>query len=164
MKIYLISPTHYTPDGNLVKSVQYWTSAITLPYLKALTPARHQVTFTEELFYDVDVNSDADLIGLTAMGPQIARAYDLGDYFRARGKKVVMGGAWVSLNPEEALLHADAVVKGEAEEVWKDVCDDVASGRDIDGRIYQATKWHSMVGMPKFDYRTLPLFRSDLFR
>ena len=38
MKIYLISPTHYTPDGNLVKSVQYWTSAITLPYLKALTP------------------------------------------------------------------------------------------------------------------------------
>src|SRR5579864_2134887 len=114
MKIYLVSPTHYTADGKLVKSVQYWTSAITLPYLKALTPPEHHVTFVDELFSDVDMNCDADVVGLTAMGPQIARAYDLADHFRARGKKVVMGGEWVSLNPEQALAHADAVVKGEA--------------------------------------------------
>jgi radical SAM superfamily enzyme YgiQ (UPF0313 family) len=164
MKIYLISPTHYTPDGNLVKSVQYWTSAITLPYLKALTPARHTVTFTEELFYDVDVNTDADLIGLTAMGPQIARAYDLADYFRSRGKKVVMGGSWVSLNPSEALLHCDAVVKGEAELVWEQLLDDVENGVDITGKIYASEKWHSMVGLPKFDYTTLPLFLPERFR
>jgi radical SAM superfamily enzyme YgiQ (UPF0313 family) len=164
MKIYLISPTHYTPDGNLVKSVHYWTSAITLPYLKALTPPEHQVVFTDELMQDVDVNSDADLIGLTAMGPQIARAYDLADYFRSRGKKVVMGGSWVSLNPDEALLHCDAVVKGEAEHVWKDLLDDVAAGRDIAGKVYHAGKWHSMVGLPRFDYTSLPLFRPDLFK
>jgi radical SAM superfamily enzyme YgiQ (UPF0313 family) len=162
MKIYLISPTHYTPDGNLVKSVHYWTSAITLPYLKALTPPEHTVTFTDEIMQDVDVNTDADLIGLTAMGPQIARAYDLADYFRSRGKKVVMGGSWVSLNTEQALLHCDAVVKGEAEYIWKDVLDDFAAGRNK--QIYQASKWHSMVGMPSFDYTTLPLFRPDLFK
>jgi radical SAM superfamily enzyme YgiQ (UPF0313 family) len=162
MKIYLISPTHYTPDGNLVKSVHYWTSAITLPYLKALTPPEHQVTFTDEIMQDVDVNSDADLIGLTAMGPQIARAYDLADYFRSRGKKVVMGGSWVSLNTDEALLHCDAVVKGEAEYVWKDVLDDFAAGRNK--QIYQANRWHNMVGMPSFDYTTLPLYRPDLFK
>ena len=162
MKIYLISPTHYTPDGNLVKSVHYWTSAITLPYLKALTPSEHQVTFADEIMQDVDVNTDADLIGITAMGPQIARAYDLGDYFRSRGKKVVMGGSWVSLNAEQALLHCDAIVKGEAEYVWKELLDDFGAGRNQ--RIYQAKKWHNMVGMPSFDYSTLPLFRSDLFK
>ena len=161
-KIYLISPTHYTPDGNLVKSVHYWTSAITLPYLKALTPREHQVTITDELMQDVDVNTDADVIGLTAMGPQIARAYDLADYFRARGKKVVMGGSWVSLNTDEALKHCDTVVKGEAEYVWKDVLDDLSAGRNK--QIYQADKWHSMVGMPRFDYTSLPLFRPDLFK
>ena len=161
-KIYLISPTHYTPDGNLVKSVHYWTSAITLPYLKALTPREHQVTFTDELMQDVDVNTDADIVGLTAMGPQIARAYDLADYFRARGKKVVMGGSWVSLNTDEALLHCDAVVKGEAEYVWKDLLDDFGAGRNK--QIYHSEKWHSMVGMPRFDYSSLPLFRSDLFK
>src|SRR5690242_3053535 len=142
MKIYLISPTHYTADGKLVKSVQYWTSAITLPYLKALTPPEHEVVFTDELMHDVDVNTDADLIGLTAMGPQIARAYDLGDYFRSRGKKVVMGGSWVSLNVEQALEHCDAVVKGEAEYVWKTLLDDFAADRNQ--RIYQADKWHSL--------------------
>jgi radical SAM superfamily enzyme YgiQ (UPF0313 family) len=161
-KIYLISPTHYTPDGNLVKSVHYWTSAITLPYLKALTPREHQVTITDELMHDVDVNTDADVVGLTAMGPQIARAYDLADYFRARGKKVVMGGSWVSLNTDEALKHCDAVVKGEAEYVWKDLLDDLSAGRNK--QIYQADKWHSMVGMPRFDYTSLPLFRPDLFK
>jgi radical SAM superfamily enzyme YgiQ (UPF0313 family) len=162
MKIYLISPTHYTPDGNLVKSVQYWTSAITLPYLKALTPPQHQVVFTDELMQDVDVNTDADLIGLTAMGPQIARAYDLGDYFRSRGKKVVMGGSWVSLNPDEALRHCDAIVKGEAEGVWGQLLDDFAAGQYKS--IYQAGAWHSMVGLPRFDYTSLPLFRPDLFK
>jgi radical SAM superfamily enzyme YgiQ (UPF0313 family) len=161
-KIYLVSPTHYTPDGNLVKSVHYWTSAITLPYLKALTPAEHEVTFTDEILHDVDVNTDADIVGLTAMGPQIARAYDLADYFRARGKKVVMGGSWVSLNPDEALQHCDVVVKGEAELVWKDVLDDLSAGRAR--AIYEAEKWHSMVGLPRFDYTTLPLFRPDLFK
>ncbi|MFI5290323.1 MAG: B12-binding domain-containing radical SAM protein, partial [Polyangia bacterium] len=163
-KIYLISPTHYKPDGNLVKSVHYWTSAITLPYLKALTPREHQVTFTDELMQDVDVNTDADIVGLTAMGPQIARAYDLADYFRARGKKVVLGGAWVSLNTAEALLHADCVVKGEAEYVWKEVIDDLSAGRVKEGGVYQSEKWHSMVGLPRFDYQSLPLFRPDLFK
>lgn len=161
-KIHLISPTHYRPDGSLVKSVHYWTSAITLPYLKAITPPEHRVTFVDELFYDVDVNTDADIVGLTAMGPQIARAYDLADYFRARGKKVVLGGSWVSLNATEALGHADAVVKGEAELVWKDVIDDLLAGRSKG--IYEADRWHSMVGLPRFDYTTLPLFRPDLFR
>jgi radical SAM superfamily enzyme YgiQ (UPF0313 family) len=161
-KLYLISPTHYAPDGNLVKSVQYWTSAITLPYLKALTPREHEVTFTDELFHDVDVNTDAEIVGLTAMGPQIARAYDLGDYFRARGKKVVMGGSWVSLNTDEALRHADVVVKGEAELVWKDLLDDLCAGRAKP--VYEASEWHSLVSLPRFDYTTLPLFRPDLFR
>jgi radical SAM superfamily enzyme YgiQ (UPF0313 family) len=161
-KIYLISPTHYTPEGNLVKSVHYWTSAITLPYLQSITPPEHQVTYVDELMQDVDVNTDADIVGLTAMGPQIARAYDLADYFRARGKKVVMGGAWVSLNTDEALLHSDAVVKGEAEYVWPQVIDDLMAGTSKG--LYQADRWHSMVGLPRFDYTKLPLFRTDLWK
>src|SRR5690606_20740470 len=71
MRIHLISPTHYLPDGSLAKTTRYWTSGITLPYLKALTPSRHQVTFTDELMHDLDiarVEREADVVGLTAMG------------------------------------------------------------------------------------------------
>jgi radical SAM superfamily enzyme YgiQ (UPF0313 family) len=165
MRIHLISPTHYLPDGALHKTTRYWTSGITLPYLKALTPAEHQVTFTDELMSDLDVAAverDADVVGITAMGPQIRRAYDLADRFRARGKKVVLGGTWVSLTAEDSLRHADAVVAGEAEYVWRDVLEDLAAGRSRG--IYRAERWHDLRELPAIDWWSLPLLKADAFR
>src|SRR4029450_1291902 len=82
MRIHLISPTHYLPDGSLHKTTRYWTSGTTLPYLKELTPPPHEVSFTDELMHDLDVariEREADVVGLTAMGPQIRRADELAD-------------------------------------------------------------------------------------
>src|SRR5260370_1751796 len=45
MRVYLISPTHYNADGSLHRTTRYWTSGITLPYLKALPPAQHELSF-----------------------------------------------------------------------------------------------------------------------
>lgn len=165
MKIHLISPTHYARDGSLHKTTRYWTSAITLPYLKALTPPPHEVTFTDELMHDLDVariEREADVVGITAMGPQIRRAYDLADHFRARGRKVVLGGTWVTLAAEESLRHADAVVAGEAEYVWADVLADLEGGRSRG--IYRAPRWHDLRDLPVIDYETLPLLKRDAFR
>src|SRR5205807_505510 len=68
MRIYLISPTHYLSDGTLAKHPHYWTSAITLPYLRALTPPGHDVSTVDEIIADVDLDADVDVVGLTAMG------------------------------------------------------------------------------------------------
>ena len=162
MKIYLISPTHYNPDGSLHRTTRYWTSGTTLPYLKSLTPPEHEVRMVDELFYDLDLESDADVVGLTAMGPQIARAYDLADHFRSRGKKVVLGGTWVTLTAEESLKHADAVVAGEAEFVWANLLADLENGRSRG--IYRASEWHSLESLPRFDYRELPLLKWEAFQ
>jgi hypothetical protein len=112
MRIHFVSPTHYDASGALHKTTRYWTSALTLPYLKAITPKGHDVTFVDELMHDVDLDVECDVVGITAMGPQIARAYDLAREFRARGRRVVLGGTWVTLTAEESLKHADAVVAG----------------------------------------------------
>jgi len=162
MKIYLISPTHFNADGSLHKTTRYWTSGMTLPYLKQLTPREHSVEMVDELFYDVDLESDADVVGLTAMGPQIARAYQLADHYRARGKKVVLGGTWVTLTPEESLAHADAVVAGEAEFVWANVLADLAAGRSRG--VYRASEWHSLRELPAIDYKELPLLKWPAFQ
>ena len=165
MRIHLISPTHYLRDGSLHKTTRYWTSGITLPYLKALTPPGHEVDFTDELMRDLDeerVAREADVVGITAMGPQIRRAYDLADRFRARGKKVVLGGTWVTLVPEESLRHADAVVAGEAEYVWADVLADLEAGRSRG--IYRASRWHPLENLPAIDWWSLPLLKADAFR
>jgi radical SAM superfamily enzyme YgiQ (UPF0313 family) len=162
MRIHLISPTHYSADGSLHKTTRYWTSGITLPYLKALTPPGHEVSCVDELFYDVDLERDCDVVGITAMGPQITRAYDLADHFRRRGRLVVLGGTWVTLTAEESLRHADAVVAGEAEEVWPQLLADFCEGRTRG--IYRASGWHSLRGLPRIDYTALPLLKYDAFR
>jgi radical SAM superfamily enzyme YgiQ (UPF0313 family) len=162
VRILLISPTHYAVDGSLHKTTRYWTSGLTLPYLAALTPPEHEVQMVDELFHDVDLQFDGDVVGITAMGPQIARAYALADHFRTRGKKVVLGGTWVTLTAEESLRHADAVVAGEAESVWPQVLTDLAAGRSRG--IYRADGWHSLKGLPAIDYTRLPLLKYDAFK
>src|SRR5499427_6698546 len=165
MRIHLVSPTHYLPDGRLHKTTRYWTSGTTLPYLKALTPPQHEVSFTDELMHELDVDRvarEADVVGLTAMGPQIRRAYELADRLRARGKRVVLGGTWVTLTPDESLRHADAVVAGEAEDVWSQVLADLEAGRS--GGVYRAPRWHDLRDLPEIDHWTLPLLKPDAFR
>src|SRR5437870_10497041 len=165
MRIHLLSPTRYRPHRGLHKTAPYWTSRITLPSLKALTPPPHEVAFTDELMADLDLNAverTADVVGLTAMGPQIRRAYDLADHFRARGKRVVLGGTWVTLAAEESLQHADAVVAGEAEYVWADVLADLEAGRSRG--IYRADRWHDLRDLPGIDPGSLPVLKPATFR
>lgn len=162
VRILLISPTHYNADGALHKATRYWTSGLTLPYLKSLTPPGHEVTMVDELFYDVDLAYEGDLVGITAMGPQIRRAYELADHFRQRGLRVVLGGTWVTLTAEKSLEHADAVVAGEAEEVWPQLLADFSEGRSRG--VYRASGWHDLVGLPPVDYATLPLLKYEAFK
>ncbi len=162
VRILLISPTHYDGAGRLQRTTRYWTSGLTLPTLRALTPPPHQVTMVDELFHDVDLDFDGDVVGITAMGPQIRRAFELADHFRARGLKVVLGGTWVTLTAEASLRHADAVVAGEAELVWPEVLADLAAGRSRG--IYRAARWHDLRDMARVDYTTLPLLKYEAFK
>ncbi len=152
-----------------------------MPALKALTPRGWDVTITDELVSDVDLDRPCDVVGIGAMGPQIARAYELADAFRARGRKVVLGGPWVSLAPPEAsLAHADAIVVGEAETVWARCLEDLAGGRG--GGVYRAERFVDLGGtrtrslgpravgtervdvFSKIDYRDLALVRWDRWK
>ena len=143
--LYLVSPSHRLADGTLVKTTRYWTSGLTMPALKALTPREWRVSIVDELMKDVELDHPCDVVAIGAMGPQIARAYELGDAFRARGRKVVLGGPFVSLAPhEKSLEHADAVVVGEAESVWPRVLADLAAGRS-DG-VYRAGSFVDLGG------------------
>ena len=73
----------------------------------------------DEKVEGIDFKQHADIVGITAMTPAANRAYEIADSFRQRGVKVVMGGMHVSKLPEEALQHCDAVVIGEAENLWQ---------------------------------------------
>ncbi len=96
--------------------------------LKALTPSAYQTVFYDDRIELIDYQTDAGLIAITVEVYTALRAYNIADRFRALGKKVVLGGYHVTLNPEEAALHADALVIGNAEPVWETVLADYSAG------------------------------------
>lgn len=69
-----------------------------------------------------------DLAALTVWTPNAPDAYRTADAYRRRGVPVVLGGVHASLLPGEALRHADAVVCGEADQIFATVLADAASG------------------------------------
>jgi len=99
-----------------------------LQIVSALTPPGHDVTIIDEYRKPAETDLAADLIGIGVWTVSATRAYALADGYRQRGIPVVLGGPHVSVCPEEAMRHADAVVVGEAEGCWPQVVDDVARG------------------------------------
>ncbi len=144
MKIKLIAPHEQREDAifNAFK-----LQRVNLPLLAALTPPGHTITIVEEAFAPDDINQDVDLVGITVLTELALRAYQIADAYRQKAVKVVMGGMHPTVLPDEALLHADAVVVGEAEGVWSQLVFDVASGQMQ--RIYRAGKLTDLNGLPK---------------
>lgn len=107
---------------------------LSLLVLAALTPPHWQVEMREwDGFGDADVDALAasapDLVAISALTARILEAYAVADRLRARGIRVVLGGLHVTALPDEAIAHADAIVVGEAEEVWPGLLADCEAGR-----------------------------------
>ena len=102
---------------------------LVLPLLAGLTPPDVDVRLVDENVEAVNTNADVDWVAITCMTASAPRAYVIGDAFRQRGIPVVMGGIHPTVLPDEAAAHADAVVIGEAEPVWREVLADLAAGR-----------------------------------
>lgn len=89
--------------------------SITLPSLVSLIPEELDI---EVEIYDETVEKickesiDADLVAISALTSTADRAYAYADYFRSKGIAVVIGGIHATLNPEEVMEHADAIVCG----------------------------------------------------
>ena len=128
------------------------TTPLSLPLLAALTPSHWDVRIIDEELEALPPDISADIAGITALSNTVDRAYEIADSMRARGIRVVMGGPYASCNVNEALTHADSVVIGEAEQVWKTLLDEYESGRPA--RTYRAD------GM--VPYRESPRPRWDL--
>lgn len=146
MKIALISPAGamHRYNGMFHKGLHY--APITLALLAALVPAElnADVVIYDETAEAIPLDTDADVIAITCITGTSSRCYKYADYFRARGKKVLMGGVHPSLCPDEAARHADAILIGLGEVTFPQALLDIRDGclkpryvggcRDIAGR------------------------------
>ena len=100
---------------------------VPLAVLNGVTP---KIIETDLLDEQTDhVRFDGDVFAFTLSTQYASKVYRYADALRAAGKKVILGGIHVTVCPEEAMLHADAIVTGEAEMLWPALCDDFLGGR-----------------------------------
>ena len=125
--------------------------------LAGLTPdswsmSLHEAASVDEALVERIAGERPTLVAVSALTASILEAYALSRALRARGITVVLGGLHVTACPDEAELHADAIVVGDGEPEWTTVLDDARSG---------ALKRRYRAKQP-FDLADAPLPRFDL--
>ena len=127
-----------------------------LLYLAAYTPPGHEL-FYFEAEGDGQEPADlalCDLVAINTFSAQVFEAYAIADRLRALGVRVAMGGLHVTVEPEEALQHADYIFLGEGDSTWPAAVDAIAAGTTQ--RIWNSTDF------PPIDVGSLPVPRYDL--
>jgi len=120
---------------------------VTMPYLAALASPGWQVEHVDEEAEAIPFDAEVDLVGITFHTPSAHHAYEIADRFRARGVFVAAGGPHVTLVPEEAARHFDAIFLGEAERGWPRFLEDFERGRAE--RAYGPEDHQSLAGVPQ---------------
>jgi len=131
MKIVFVEPV-IVPNtkslwGKILRKM-YTSNSLAFQMLAAVTPVKHKIKLIDERFDDINYDEDCDIVGITCTTYYAPHAYEMADEFRKRGKIVVLGGHHPTVMPEEAKTHADAVVIGEAEEIWPQLLEDFENG------------------------------------
>ena len=136
MKIYLIAPRTDEPNfDSAMSSVPGMRGRYTLVAASGIAsvaawfPASDDIRLCDETVQDVDLEAEADVVGLSINVSQIRRGLELAREFRRRGRRVVLGGAHVSLAPELFRGEADCLVIGEFETVAPRFMEDLQAGR-----------------------------------
>ncbi len=127
-KVLLIQASQYTREDTLCRQDRIHLPGLLFPHLAALTPVGWEVETVIEIIEDVPFDTDADLVGIAAMGHAVFRALEIAKEFRRRGKTVVFGGFMASLAPWAVQEYADAIVFGDAERAWPMLLEDFARG------------------------------------
>lgn len=159
-KVYLVNPrfepTIWSFEGlQPFTGTRFSTTPLGLATVAALTPPSWEVSIADENVEDINFDTDADLVGITAFNVQFHNAVRLASEFRKRGKPVVFGGPYCSLFPEAFEGKGDYRIAGEAEKLWPEFLGDFAAGRARE--LYQAEG-------AKADLATSPVPRYDLIR
>jgi radical SAM superfamily enzyme YgiQ (UPF0313 family) len=133
--IYLINPREHYPAYDGTESLFAWgisdrvgLADLTMPTVAAMVPDGWRIAICDERIEPVDLDTNAEVIGLTGKISQRNRCIELAAEFRRRGKIVLLGGPYASLCPDDMRPHADVLVRGEMEDIAAELFADLERG------------------------------------
>jgi len=99
---------------------------VPLALLNGATPPEIETALVDEQTDRVALAGDVFAFSVSTQNA--LAVYGHADRLRRAGKTVILGGIHVTVCPDEAAEHADAIVTGEAETIWPTVCADLLAG------------------------------------
>jgi radical SAM superfamily enzyme YgiQ (UPF0313 family) len=125
----LINP-FYPKDAHASFGKHVLTPTLALTSFAAVTPEHWSIEYWDEnlLHGRPPFDPIPEVVGITVHLTFAVRAYELADWYRARGSKVIMGGLHVLSCPEEVAPHADAIAVGDGVQLWPRILADVEKG------------------------------------
>lgn len=149
----LINP-FYPKDPHASFGKHVLTPTLALTSIAAATPPHWQVRYWDENLLDgrPPCSPIPEVVGISVHLTFARRAFELAQWYRSRGSKLVLGGLHVLSCPEECAPHADALALGDGVQLWPAILADVESDRLRP--VYEATY--------ESDYRLDPAPRRSL--
>jgi radical SAM superfamily enzyme YgiQ (UPF0313 family) len=133
--IYIINPAHdaasyHSAEAYVPGDGAGWAliGDLAIVTVAALVPAGWDIRIVDEIIHPVDLDAEVDFVAITGKISQRSRMYALADEFRRRGRTVLIGGCFASLNADDVRPHADILVTGELEELAPQLFADLAAG------------------------------------
>ncbi|MBK7974917.1 MAG: B12-binding domain-containing radical SAM protein [Deltaproteobacteria bacterium] len=108
----------------------------------------------------IDFDTDADWIGLTGYIVHKARMFEIIDAFKARGRRIAVGGPFATLCPEQLRDKVDVLFVGESERTWPRFLSDLAAGEPRAEYHADALPELDDAPIPRFDLLKLNRYRS----
>lgn len=147
MRVKFILPALTEARGRFWRPVKYSLfPPLGLATLAGYLDAGDEAVIIDEHVEPLELNDAPDLVAIEAYITSARRSYEIADFYRKAGSYVVMGGLHVTSIPDEALLHADSVVLGPAEEAWPRFLSDFREGRA--SRVYRSSE-RTLAGLPE---------------
>jgi radical SAM superfamily enzyme YgiQ (UPF0313 family) len=130
MKITFILPSIGRRPHEVADYVGSWQmEPLAIAALAGATPPHHELVFFDDRVEPIRYDDPTDLVAINAETFTAKRAYQIASRYHERGIPVVLGGFHPTLVPDEAGEQAEAVMVGEAEQVWPELLRDAEAGQ-----------------------------------
>jgi radical SAM superfamily enzyme YgiQ (UPF0313 family) len=125
----LINP-FYPKDPRASYGKHVLTPSLALTSIAGATPPHWDVRYWDENLLQGAPPGDPlpQVVGITVHLTFARRAYQLADWYRGQGCRVVLGGLHVLSCPDEALQYADAIAIGDGVQLWPQILEDIERG------------------------------------
>ncbi|NTV93238.1 MAG: radical SAM protein, partial [Chlorobiaceae bacterium] len=114
--------------SNIIRRAQFAIPPLSLMILSSQQVEGVSQTICDLRFEKLPLDRHWDMAGISVQTGAVKPAFELARALRSRGIKVVLGGPYVTIFPDRCREHGDALVIGEADDIWREVQEDLLGG------------------------------------